>query len=110
MSTFTLEDLETIIAERALQSEDTSYTASLLAGGTTKCAKKFGEEAVETILAAMSEDRQHLCSETADTLYHLLVLLRSRGVQLSDVMAELEARTAQSGHQEKASRSTRSND
>jgi phosphoribosyl-ATP pyrophosphohydrolase len=68
------------------------------------CAKKLGEEAVETALAAVAEDRERLISETADLLYHLLVVLEARGVTLAEVEATLGARTAQSGLDEKASR------
>ena len=104
MSRFTLEDLQTIIVERASEVPEDSYTASLLAKGTEKCAKKFGEESVEAVIAAMKGDNSELVSETADVLYHLLVLLESRNVTLDKVMTELEHRTAQTGLQEKASR------
>lgn len=101
---FTLADLETVIAARAASSAAASYTKSLLDAGPMRCAKKFGEEAVETVIAAVHEERGALVAETADTLYHLMVLLHSRGVALQDVLGELERRTAQSGHQEKAAR------
>jgi phosphoribosyl-ATP pyrophosphohydrolase len=101
---FTLEDLARIIAARADASAESSYTASLLAMGPARCAKKFGEEAVELAIAAVGQDDAAVRAEAADTLYHLLVLLRSRGVTLADVMDELERRTEQSGHAEKASR------
>lgn len=104
MTKFSLETLNTIIASRAGEAADASYTASLLQKGTQKCAKKFGEEAVEAIIAATSGDREELRKEAADVLYHLLVMLKSEGVTLEDVITELDARTAQSGHQEKASR------
>ena len=68
------------------------------------CAKKFGEEAVEAVLAAVAEDRDRLIAESADTLYHLLVLLEARGVSLAEVEALLETRTKKSGLEEKASR------
>ncbi len=97
--------LEAIIAERAMQADQSkSYTARLLASGTDKCAKKFGEEAIELILAAAEGDRAHLTAEAADVLYHLLVVLRDGGVRLEDVMAELAGRFEQSGLEEKASR------
>ena len=99
-----LASLEATINERAASRSGKSYTAKLLAGGTGVCAKKFGEESVEAILAAMEDDPAHLVAETADVLYHLLVMLRSRGVSLSQVMAELDRRTAQSGLEEKAAR------
>lgn len=101
---FSLADLEAVVAARAGASAANSYTKSLLDGGPTRCAKKFGEEAVEAVIAAVHEDRKALVAECADTLYHLLVLLQSRDVPLQDVLDELERRTAQSGHQEKASR------
>lgn len=104
MSTFTLEALASIISERAAESPDVSYTAALLSRGTAKCARKFGEEALEAIVAALDEEPAALKAEAADVLYHLLVLLRSRGVALSEVLAELEARTGRSGIEEKASR------
>ena len=101
---FTLKQLETIIAERAGATPDRSYTASLLAKGTGKCAEKFGEEAVEAIVAAVSGDKAELTKEVADVLFHLLVLLKAAGVSLDDVLIELEQRTGRSGHAEKASR------
>ena len=101
---FTLEVLDERLRQRAAASPDESYTARLLAAGTDKCARKFGEEAIEAIIAATTGDRAGLTSEAADVLYHLLVLLRAGGVPLAEVMAELAARTAQSGLEEKASR------
>jgi len=104
MSKFTVADLEQRIRERAKASPEESYTRKLLDRGVAQCAKKFGEEAVEAVIAAANEDREHVIGEAADVLYHLLVLLQSRGVALADVMEELERRTAQSGLAEKASR------
>ena len=104
MTSFTIYDLEKRVAERAGASPETSYTRKLLDRGVGQCAKKFGEEAVETVLAAVSEERERLIGETADLLYHLLVLLRSRGVTLADVERALAERTARSGLDEKASR------
>jgi len=104
MKDFTLQDLNEIIAARSLEGADVSYTSTLLNAGTEKCAKKFGEEAVEAIIAASSGDKVELVKETADVLYHLLVLLRSEGIMLEDIMMELEKRTSQSGLEEKASR------
>ena len=101
---FTLADLARIIAERARSGDAGSYTAKLVGAGVGKCAKKFGEEAVEAALAAVSEDVAALTSEAADVLYHLLVMLEARSVPLDAVMAELGNRTAQSGLAEKASR------
>jgi phosphoribosyl-ATP pyrophosphohydrolase len=104
MSKFTLADLEQRVKERAKASADVSYTRKLLDKGIAHCAKKFGEEAVETVMAAVGEDRDHLIGEAADTLYHLLVLLEARGVELAEVEALLETRTKKSGLEEKASR------
>ena len=104
MADFSLSDLESIIQSRAREAADKSYTASLLTKGTEKCAKKFGEEAVEAVIAAVAGDREELVKETADVLFHLLVMLRSEKVDLEDVLAELERRKTQSGHAEKASR------
>jgi phosphoribosyl-ATP pyrophosphohydrolase len=104
MSKFTLADLEKRVQERAKASAVESYTRALLDKGVSQCAKKLGEEAIETVLAALQDDKGKLISEAADLLYHLMVVLESRGVTLADVEAALEKRTAQSGHQEKASR------
>lgn len=101
----TLEELETIIASRKDADPDSSWTAKLLAKGPEKCAEKFGEEAVEAIIATVKNDRENLTSEAADVLYHLMVMLAVRGVSLADVMAVLDARTGQSGIAEKAGRS-----
>jgi phosphoribosyl-ATP pyrophosphohydrolase len=102
--TFSLEDLASRVAERSGTSPDESYTARLLRDGVDHCARKFGEEAVELIVSAVSRDKEGLTSEAADVIYHLLVLLKSADVTLDEVMAELERRTAQSGLEEKASR------
>lgn len=104
MTAFSLSDLEKIVAERGRSADPQSWTAKLFAGGQERAAKKFGEEAVETVIAAMQGDRARLASEAADTLYHLLVVLAVAGVSLDEVMAELEGRTARSGIAEKASR------
>lgn len=105
MTTFTLSDLETIVAARAAADPDQSWTAKLAAAGMPKAAKKLGEEAVETVIAATSQGRAELVNETADLLYHLLVVLKIADIPLDQVMAELERRTAQSGLAEKAGRS-----
>jgi phosphoribosyl-ATP pyrophosphohydrolase len=101
---FSLAELEKIVAERGLSGDSGSWTAKLFAGGMDKAAKKLGEEAVETALAAVGDDRDHLIAESADLIYHLLVVLEARGVKLAEVEAVLGARTAQSGLDEKASR------
>jgi phosphoribosyl-ATP pyrophosphohydrolase len=106
MTTFTLEDLAKIVTARAQESADRSYTRKLLDAGVEKCAKKLGEEATETVIAATAGTREQVVAESADLLYHLLVILKARGVELAEVYAELERRTAQSGLEEKASRKT----
>ena len=92
------------IASRKSAAPDQSYTAKLLSQGIVKCAKKMGEEAVETAIAAVLGDKQHIISETADLLYHLVVMLEAADVSLTDVMAELERRQGVSGIAEKAAR------
>lgn len=102
--TFTLSDLESIVARRATSGDKGSYTAKLAAKGVAKTAKKLGEEAVETVIAAISEDDAALVGESADLLYHLMVVLHLRQVPLADVLAELQRRTAETGLEEKAGR------
>ena len=104
MTDFTLDDLAGIIATRARSGDPGSYTAKLVGAGVARCARKFGEEAIEATLAAVGEDDEALTAEAADVLFHLLVILEARGIPLSSVMAELKQRTAQSGVAEKASR------
>jgi phosphoribosyl-ATP pyrophosphohydrolase len=104
MSKFNLADLELRVHARAKASAAESYTRALLDKGVEHCAKKLGEEAIETVLAALQDDNKRLIAEAADLLYHLLVVLQARGVTLAEVEAALEKRAAQSGHAEKASR------
>ncbi|ASY64840.1 Phosphoribosyl-ATP pyrophosphatase [Sinorhizobium sojae CCBAU 05684] len=104
MTEFTLSDLERIVATRAKAAAEDSWTAKLVAGGQRKAAKKLGEEAVETVIAALTNDRENLIDESADLLYHLMVVLNIAAVPLQDVMSELASRTGQSGLQEKANR------
>jgi phosphoribosyl-ATP pyrophosphohydrolase len=102
---FTLHDLADTIDARAASADGAaSYTRKLLDKGAEHCAKKFGEEAIETVIAAVATDRNHLINESADVLFHLLVLLKARGVTIQEVEATLAARTTQSGLEEKASR------
>jgi phosphoribosyl-ATP pyrophosphohydrolase len=101
---FTLHDLEQRVKERAAASAEVSYTRKLLDRGVAHCAKKLGEEAIETALAAVGEERERLIAEAADLVYHLIVVLQARGVALAEVEAALAARTGQSGVEEKASR------
>ncbi len=104
MSRFSLQDLAKIIDARAASGGEVSYTRKLLDKGPEQCARKFGEEAVETVIAAVGTNRDHLVAESADALFHLLVLLKSRGVTLEEVEATLESRTGMSGLEEKAAR------
>lgn len=100
----TLNDLANTIAQRAKADPDSSWTAKLLAKGPEKCAEKFGEEAIEAIIEAVKDNRDGLISESADVLFHLLVMLQSRGVSLDEVLAELDRRQGTSGIAEKAAR------
>jgi len=104
MPRFTVHDLAATIDARAATGGEASYTRKLLDKGVEHCAKKLGEEAVETVIAAVENNRDHLITESADLLFHLLVLLKSRGVTLGDVEAALSKRTVMSGLEEKASR------
>ena len=99
-----LHELEQVIASRKGADPDSSWTAKLLAKGPEKCAEKFGEEAIEAIIAAAKDDRENLTYEAADVLYHLLVMLAARGVALEDVLEELARRQGLSGIAEKAAR------
>lgn len=101
---FSLDDLDGRIAARAGASPEESYTAKLLGDGPDRCARKFGEEAVELVVSTVAGDTAGTTAEAADVLYHLLVLLRAANVPLGAVMGELERRTGQSGLEEKASR------
>lgn len=104
MSGDVLTGLIATIRARRNASGDTSYTRQLLDQGVEKCAKKFGEEAVEAVIAATAQSEDALRNEAADVIYHLLVLLEARNVDFADVLAVLERRKAQSGLQEKAAR------
>ena len=104
MTDFTLADLERIVATRGRSGDANSWTAKLFAKGMDKAAQKLGEEAVETVIASVSGNREGIISESADLLYHWLVVLALADVPLEDVMAELEKRTARSGIAEKAAR------
>ena len=104
MPRFTIHDLAATIDARAASGGEASYTRKLLDKGAVHCAKKFGEEALETVIAAVENSREHLIAESADVLFHLLVLLKSQGVTLGDVEAALGQRTSMSGLEEKAAR------
>jgi phosphoribosyl-ATP pyrophosphohydrolase len=101
----TLARLEQTIQDRRGASPDESYIARLNSRGLPEIARKVGEEAVETAVAALSYEKKEVIGEAADLLFHLLILLDARGVPLADVLAELERREGVSGLDEKASRS-----
>lgn len=104
MTRFTLHDLAATIDARAASGGEASYTRKLLDKGADHCAKKFGEEAVETVIAAVENNRDHLIAESADLVFHFLVLLKSRGISLAEVEDVLAQRTQMSGLEEKAAR------
>lgn len=104
LTLFSLEDLERIIADREKAAAEASYTKSLLQRGPEHIAKKFGEEAVEAIIAAIQDDPDALRAEAADVLFHFLVLMKSRNISLESILSVLAQRTSQSGHSEKAGR------
>jgi phosphoribosyl-ATP pyrophosphohydrolase len=99
-----LEKLAGDVAAKADASPETSYTAKLISKGVAKCAKKFGEEAIELALASVANNKQETTAEAADVLYHFMVLLQATGVSPDDVMAELKRREGTGGLVEKASR------
>lgn len=107
MSGFTLVDLAAIISTRAHSSAEHSYTKSLLDAGPARAAKKFGEEAIETVIAVLEGDRDAIIGESADLIYHLMVVLHQSGISFDDILAELERRTSRSGLEEKAARAPR---
>lgn len=107
MSDAVISELSSTIRARRAAAGETSYTRQLLDAGPERCARKFGEEAVETVIAALGTDKSALAAEAADVVYHLLVLLESRGLAWSDVATVLQKRTSQSGLAEKASRQGR---
>jgi len=99
-----LDQLEAVIRERRSGDPAASYVAKLTARGRAKIAQKLGEEAVETVIAAMQDDKAALTGEAADLVFHLIVLLADAGLSLDDVRAELARREGVSGLEEKASR------
>lgn len=101
-----LKVLARTISARRAEAGERSYTRQLLDAGPKRCAKKLGEEAVETVIAALAEDDAALRNEAADLIYHLLVLLESRNIAIADVLVVLEKRMGTSGLAEKASRET----
>lgn len=96
--------LQSVIRDRKGQDIGSSYVASLFAKGRAKIAQKVGEEATETVIAALTGSTDELTSEAADLLFHLMILLEDAGTDLDAVLAELERRDGVSGHVEKAAR------
>jgi len=99
-----LSRLAATVESRKGADPESSWTAKLFAKGPEKCAEKFGEEAVEAIIAAVKNDRANLIYEAADVLYHLTVMLAARDVSMDEVLAELDRRAGTSGIAEKAAR------
>ncbi|MEO0810910.1 MAG: phosphoribosyl-ATP diphosphatase [Pseudomonadota bacterium] len=106
MTAHILDELAETIRARRAENADKSYTRQLLDSGPERCARKLGEEAVETVIAGIAQTDEELTAEAADLIYHLLVLLESRGVLLDDVFDVLRKRTGTSGLAEKASRTS----
>ena len=104
MAKYTLQDLEKRVETRAKAGADVSYTRKLLDRGVAHCAKKLGEEAVETVIAATAESRERLIAESGDLLYHLLIVLRARGISLAEIEAALSERQGMTGLEEKSLR------
>jgi phosphoribosyl-ATP pyrophosphohydrolase len=104
MTNDVLERLVVTIRSRRSEAADKSYTRQLLDGGPAHCARKLGEEAVETVIAGACQSDVELCAEAADLIYHLLVLLEARGLALDDVLKVLERRAGVSGLAEKRAR------
>ena len=96
--------LDELINKRKEQNKDNSYSATLLNAGVEKCAEKFGEEAVELIIACLSKENNSIVHEAADTLYHLNVLMRSKNISIKEVLEELSKREGVSGLKEKENR------
>ena len=96
--------LDEVINKRKEQNKDNSYSATLLNAGVEKCAEKFGEEAVELIIACLSKENSSIVHEAADTLYHLNVLMRSKNISIKEVLEELSKREGVSGLKEKQNR------
>ena len=102
-----LTTLEATIRSRRGADPATSYTAKLFARGRAKIAQKVGEEAVETVIASLRDDRAALIGEATDLMFHLMVLLADAGLSLDDIRAEMRAREGVSGIDEKAARPTK---
>ena len=99
-----ISELSEVIKQRKKSNEKESYTASLLSSGLGQCAEKFGEEAIELIVAAVNKDTENFNNEAADVLFHLLVLIELKETSIGAVLKVLESRLGVSGHIEKKAR------
>ena len=99
-----LERLDLTIQRKTTESPNQSHTAKLLKKGTEKCAEKFGEEAIELIVASVKKKKKEIIGEAADALYHMFVLLRSKNISINEVLSELASREGMSGIEEKRKR------
>ena len=99
-----LERLDSTIKKRIAEAPNSSYTAKLFKKGPEKCAEKFGEEAIELIVASIKKKKKEIISEAADTLYHMCVLLRSKNISIQEILSELVSREGVSGIEEKRKR------
>ena len=99
-----LERLDLTIQRKITESPNKSHTEKLLKKGTEKCAEKFGEEAIELIVACVKKKKKEIIGEAADSLYHMCVLLRSKNISISEVLSELVSREGVSGIEEKRRR------
>ena len=99
-----LERLDLTIQRKITESPNKSHTAKLFKKGTEKCAEKFGEEAIELIVACVKKKKREIIGEAADTIYHMCVLLRSKNISISEVLSELVSREGISGIEEKRKR------
>ena len=102
-----LERLDLTIQRKITESPNKSHTAKLFKKGTEKCAEKFGEEAIELIVACVKKKKKEIIGEAADTLYHMCVLLRSKNISINQVLLELASREGISGIEEKRKRNTK---
>ena len=102
-----LERLDLTIQRKITESPNKSHTAKLLKKGTEKCAEKFGEEAIELVVACVKKKKKEIIGEAADTLYHMCVLLRSKNISINQVLLELALREGISGIEEKRKRNTK---
>ena len=102
-----LERLDLTIQRRIIESPNKSHTAKLFNKGPEKCAEKFGEEAIELIVACIKKKKKEIIGEAADTLYHMCVLLRSKNISINEVLSELVSREGVSGIEEKRKRNTK---